>query len=121
MASTYKRTSQKKNRSLGILNRLKHYLPLNIKNLMYNSLVLSHLNYGILLWGFTDERIFKLQKKVLRVISLNKYNAHTDPIFKNLNILKLNDIFVTDYINIDCQRQWAKCNRKPVAPPGVKV
>ena len=27
----------------------------------------------------------------------------------------------TDYINTDCQRQWAKCNRKPVAPPGVKV
>ena len=49
------------NRSLGILNRLKHYLPLNIKKLMYNSLVLSHLNYGILLWGFTGERIFTLQ------------------------------------------------------------
>ena len=86
------------NRSLGILNRLKHYLPLNIKKLMYNSLVLSYLNYGILLWGFTGERIFKLQKKILRVISLNKYNAHTDPIFKNLNILKLNDIFVLNQL-----------------------
>ena len=51
------------NRSLGILNRLQHYLPLNIKKLMYNSLVLSHFNYGILLWGFTGERIFKLQKR----------------------------------------------------------
>ena len=81
------------NRSLGILNRLKHYLPLNIKKLMYNALVLSHLNYGILLWGFTGERIFKLQKKVLRMISLNKYNAHTDHIFKNLNILKLTIYF----------------------------
>ena len=51
------------NHSLGILNRLKHYLPLNIKKLMYNSLVLSHLNYGILLGGFTGERIFKIQKR----------------------------------------------------------
>ena len=88
------------NRSLGILNKLKHYLLLNIKKLLYNSLVLSHLNYGILLWGFTGERIFKLQKKVLRVISLNKYNAHTGPIFKNLNILKLKDIFVLNQLTL---------------------
>ena len=65
---------------------------------MYNSLVLSHLNYGILLWGFNGERIFKLQKKVVRVITLNKYNAHTDPIFRNLNILKLNDIFTLNQL-----------------------
>ena len=38
------------------------------------------------------------KKKILRVISLNKYNAHTDPIFKNLNILKLNDIFVLNQL-----------------------
>ena len=86
------------NRSLGIFNRLKHYLPLNIKKLMCNSLVLSHLNYRILLWGLTGERIFKLQKNILSVISLNKYNAHTDPIFKNLNILKLNDIFILNQL-----------------------
>ena len=38
------------------------------------------------------------KKKISRVISLNKYNAHTDPIFKNLNILKLNDIFVSNQL-----------------------
>ena len=37
--------------------------------------------------------LFKLQKKVVRIISNNKYNAYTDPIFKYLNILKLNDIY----------------------------
>ncbi len=29
----------------GILNRLKHYLPLHIKLSLYNSLILSHINY----------------------------------------------------------------------------
>ena len=29
---------------------------------MFNSLVLSPLNYGILLWDVTGERIFNLQK-----------------------------------------------------------
>ena len=39
-------------------------------------------------------RISKLQKKAIRVISNCKYNAHTTPIFKSLNIMKINDIFL---------------------------
>ena len=41
------------------LNRLKRILPLNIKIILYNSLMLPHLNYGITLWGFKCERILK--------------------------------------------------------------
>ena len=50
-------------RILGILNRLNRILPLNINIILYNSLMLPHLNYGITLWGFKCERILKLQKK----------------------------------------------------------
>ena len=52
-------------RILGILNRLKRILPLNIKIILYNSLMLPHLNYGITLCGFKCERILKFQKKML--------------------------------------------------------
>ena len=52
-------------RILGILNRLKRILPLNTKIILYNSLMLPHLNYGITLWGFKCERIIKLQKKLI--------------------------------------------------------
>ena len=55
-------------RILGILNRLKRILPLNIKIILYNSLMLPHLNYGITLWGFKCERILKLQKKAARIL-----------------------------------------------------
>ncbi len=34
----------------------------------------------------------KLQKKIVRITSLSKYNAHTEPIFKSLKLLKLTDI-----------------------------
>ena len=61
--------------------------------LIYNSLFLSHLNYCILAWGFSCERIFILQKKAVRLICSEKFNAHTDPLFKKLNILKVHDIF----------------------------
>ena len=36
--------------------------------------------------------MFKLQKKVVRLICKTRYNAHTDPLFKQLNLLKIQDI-----------------------------
>ena len=53
---------------------------------------LPYLNYGLLLWGSCSESIFKLQKRVVRTISISKYNAHTNPIFKHLRLLKLQDL-----------------------------
>ncbi len=32
-------------KNMGILNKLKHFLPLNAKVLIYNSLILSHVNF----------------------------------------------------------------------------
>ena len=85
--------ANKLSRSIGILNRLKRQLPIRIKLTLYNSLIQPHLNYGILIWGHNCDRILQLQKKVIRIISLSNYNAHTEPLFKSLNILKVNDIF----------------------------
>ncbi len=76
-----------------ILNRLIYYLPLKIKLALYNSLILFHINYGILTWGFVSDRIHKLQKKAVQIILLSKYNAHTDPLFKELKLLKVMDIY----------------------------
>ena len=52
------------------------------------------MKYDILLWGFRNQRMTKLQKSAVRVITLDKYNAHTKPIFKCLNILKLDDMII---------------------------
>ncbi len=56
------------------------------------SLVLSHLSFGILIWGCKCERVTKLQKKVIIIICLSKYNTHTEPLFKKYNLFKLCDI-----------------------------
>ena len=78
---------------VGLLNKLKHYLPASILKTLYCSLILPHLNYGSLAWGFDAKRIFKLQKRALRCITNSKFNAHTVPLFKQLNLLKIDDIF----------------------------
>ena len=90
--------ASKISRSIGILNRLKRQLPMGIKITLYNTLILPHLNYGILLWGDKCERLEKLQKKAIRIITVNKYNAHTEPLFKSLNILKLKDMFLLNQL-----------------------
>ena len=59
---------------------------------MYNSFILSSLNYGILVWGYNTDRLYKLQKRAVIVISKSKFNAHTDPLFQNLQILKTEDL-----------------------------
>ena len=38
---------------VGILNKLKHFLPADILRTIYNSLISPHLNYGIFAWGFS--------------------------------------------------------------------
>ena len=40
-------------------------------------------------------KLFRLQKKAIRVIAKQKYNAHTDPLFKEYKLLKIEDIFKT--------------------------
>ena len=45
------------------------------------------------MWGTNINEPFKLQKKAVRVISNRTYNAHTEPIFKSLQLLKIPDIY----------------------------
>ena len=85
--------ANKISRTTGLLNKLKHYLPSSILETLYKSLILCHLNFSILAWGFQHSRLSKLQKKAIRTITNSKYNAHTEPLFKKLNLLKLEDIF----------------------------
>ena len=72
---------------------MKHLFPKDILLKIYNALFLPHLNYALLIWGINANRIFKIQKKVIRIISKAKYNAHTEPLFKNLELLKIEDLY----------------------------
>ena len=84
--------ANKLNKVNAILNKLKNFLPRHTLHTIYYSLFAPHLVYGLLLWGTKTDKLFKLQKKAIRLISLSKYNAHTEPIFKKLKILKLSHL-----------------------------
>ena len=77
----------------GVLKRLKRYLPGNILRTLYWSMVQSRLTYCILAWGFNYQRLVKIQKLVMRIIANSEYNAHTEPIFKSLELLNIQRLF----------------------------
>ena len=81
--------TNKISRTLGVMNRLKRYLPISAMKLMYDSLILSHLQFGITNWGFEWDRISKLQKRALPIMTNSRYNVHTEPLFKQLYLLKV--------------------------------
>ena len=58
--------------------------------------LISYLHYCIIVWGSTYKtnlcRLVSLQKRVIRIISKSTFDSHSDPIFKELELLKLFDI-----------------------------
>ena len=58
---------------------------------------MSHLLYGITVWGGSPknclDRLIKLQKKAVRHVAAAAHNAHTDTIFNSLNLLKFEDLY----------------------------
>ena len=89
--------SKKRARNCGIFFKVRLFLPLNILICLYNSLFSSFLQYGILVWGLTHEThinpVILLQKRVVRAISFEHFTSSSTPIFFNLKILKLHDLF----------------------------
>ena len=78
---------------IGIMYLLKHMVPFEILSTIYNGLIKPHIPYGLKCWGFNQERIFKLQKKAMRIICSSGYLSHSEPFFKMLNVLKIDGMF----------------------------
>ena len=83
-------------RNVGILQKLRYFIPAYVLKILYHSLILSHLQYCTLLWGNSYyshlHKLKLLQKKAIRIISNTDYRAHSSKLFLNLKLLKLDDI-----------------------------
>ena len=93
MGFTHKKIASKILNIIGIMYRLKHMVLSEILLTIYNGLIKPHILYGLKCWGFNQERILKLQKKAMRIISLSGYFSHSEPLFKKLNVLKIDGMF----------------------------
>ena len=85
--------ANKISRVTGVLHRLKNIFPKEILLTLYNTLILSYINYGLLVWGVKSSRIDVPQKKAIRLVTNSSYFAHTTPLFLAEGLLKISAIF----------------------------
>jgi hypothetical protein len=78
---------------LYFLRKAKNNLRRKGLKSLYYSIVHSHIIYGIHVWSACSSNmfniIFKLQKKAIRLVCGESYNAHTESLFKQTGILPL--------------------------------
>ena len=95
--------AKKIRRSIGILSKLRYYVGLDILLSLCYALIYPFLTYGIIIWGNTYKTtlqpIFILQKKGIRIITFFRFDEHSSPLFKSLEIIKFLDL-VTFYLAI---------------------
>ena len=78
------------------MSKVRHFVqPYSCHASLLSYLSFPHL-YGVHVWGLTFlsflTQLFIIQKKAIRIISSSEPKSHSEPLFKSLNLLKLNDI-----------------------------
>ena len=86
---------------IGILYCLKNTFPLEV----LKTLVLSCINYGLLLWGVEVKNLEVIQKRAISLVTGSNYIAHTEPlnivhILLLLELLMLHNYWHCSYCKI---------------------
>ena len=89
--------SKTMSRNIGIINKLKHFVPKRILLSLYYTLVMPYLNYGILAWGNSCKtylnKLLKLQKRAVRHICKTSFRHSSIPLFRDLHILNVYNMY----------------------------
>ena len=92
-----KAVCSKVSRNIGVIYKVHNLLTEKTLKMLYYSFIYPFLYYGIIFWGGTAKtrfnRVFRLQKRAVRVITGSGYLDHTAPLFKSHFLLKLSDIY----------------------------
>ena len=83
-------------RCSGLFCRLRNYIPRKTLFLLYYNLVYSRIQYGLLTWGTATKQLKKIEVCLNRIVRIATFSSIYTPIntmFKQLNILKISDIY----------------------------
>ena len=67
--------------------------PENVLFVLYNSPIVSYINYGLLLWEIHSYKLEVLQKRALRFMTNSSYRAHTTPLLIKHGLLKVRGMY----------------------------
>ena len=83
--------------AVGMLSKVRYYLhKIELKNI-YHAIFEGHLRYAFQIWfqsnsEFIRDKIQKLQKKALQVLSFSELHEPSSALFKKWKILKIKDM-----------------------------
>jgi hypothetical protein len=84
------------NKACYAIRAIKPFMSIDIQRNTYFSYVHSIISYGIIFWGncSPSEDIFKIQKKVIRIIMSSGKKASCRQLFRKLNILPVQSKYI---------------------------
>ena len=89
--------ASKISKTIGIIARLRHFVPLATLHHIYISLIQPYLLYGIVAWGRAAKthrnKILLLQKRALRLMYFGDYKSHAVPYFLSSRFLPLDFLY----------------------------
>ena len=87
---------KKISRAIGVMYRLKQIYLHAVLLTLYQAIIHPLFIYRLLVWGSEIENghpLHSLQKKALRIVANQDYIAHSEPICKALNLVKVPDMY----------------------------
>lgn len=86
----------KVSRSVGVIFKLRFFLPEQTLVTLYNAIIMPHLTYCNVAWGNTYRshinKLIVLQKKAIRLITNSNYRSPSNPLFVQLQMLPLDEL-----------------------------
>ena len=84
-------------KTVGIIARLRHFVPFSILTNLYRSLILPYLSYGIVAWGRAAKshisKLLILQNRALRLMHFADKQQHAIPFFLDSNFLPIQMVY----------------------------
>lgn len=83
-------------KNIGIISRMRFFVPRSVLLSLYHALVEPYLQYCNLVWATHRSSVlnelYLCQKRILRIITNSDRRCHSTPLFKQLNILPIFNI-----------------------------
>ena len=96
--------ASKISKTIGMLSKLRHFIPSSVLVNIYNALITAYLNYGLVSWGNACktylDKIRVLQKRALLLTYSANRQDRAIPLLLNAKVLPLNFLSCESVLNL---------------------
>jgi len=98
-------------RNIGVCKRIRHKVDFKTATLLYDTMILPYFSYCNIIWAncskYNLKKLYKLQKRAIRVIFYVNSRTHSAPLFRKLQRFNIYDIYKSQL----CHFMYLSINR----------